>query len=392
MRSDMKKLVIASCLALAFPLAASAAVNVDAVRAYTLKSLEKCPDSKLDLKPVQNGGPAGFQMFDATLTSSDKNCGRHVYILVSPITQQVLIGTVFPLAAGPSTEARVSALASDLLQTQIRTQIVSSFPLPDGIRAVSMYKETPFGPFAYHGFIDSTSSFLIVGSRGNLTVDPGRSLVEALNASGAGVQRGNKASKVEIIELSDFQCPTCGRAHKKVEPLIEKNLKKVNYTRLDLPLFEHHEWSLFAALGARAINKVAPAKYWDYVNFVFGNQETISQEFTSKSEFDTILKDFCSDHDIDYAKVEKIYKSPQERAQLMEQTSHAFDNGINSTPTYIVNGQVMGFGPEGTFTINAIRVALGLKPEPPPKPEAAKPAAKPAATTTKKPAAGSKKN
>ncbi len=365
---------------------------MNAVRAYTLKSLEKCPDSKLDLKPAQNGGPAGFEMFDATLTSSDKNCGRHVFVLVSPVTQQVLIGTVFPLAAGPSTEARVSALASELLQTQIRTQVISSFPMPDGIRAVSMIKDTQFGPFAYHGFLDSTASFLIVGSRGNLKVDPGRSLVDALNTSGAGVHRGNRDSKVEIIELSDFQCPTCGRAHKKVEPLIEKNLKKVNYTRLDLPLFEHHEWSLFAALGARAINKVAPAKYWDYVNFVFGNQETIGQEFTSKQEFDTVLKDFCSDHDIDYAKVEKIYKSPQERAQLMDQTSHAFDNGINSTPTYIVNGQVLGYGPEGTYTINSIRQVLGLPPEAAPKPEAAKPAAKPAATTTKKPAAGSKKN
>jgi protein-disulfide isomerase len=389
MRSDMKKLVIASCLALAFPLAASAAVNVDAVRVYTLKYLEKCPDSKLELKPVQNGGPAGFQMFDATLTSSDKNCGRHVYILVSPITQQVLIGTVFPLAAGPSTEARISTLASDLLQTQIRTQIVSSFPLPDGIRAVSMIKDTQFGPFAYHGFIDSTSSFLIVGSRGNLKVDPGRSLVDALNTSGGGVHRGNKDSKVEIIELSDFQCPTCGRAHKKVEPLIEKNLKKVSYTRLDLPLFEHHEWSLYAALGARAVNKVAPARYWDYVNFVFGNQETIGQEFTSKSEFDTVLKDFCSDHEIDYAKVEKIYKSPQERAQLMEQVSNAFDNGINSTPTYIINGQVMGYGPEGTFTINSIRQVLGLPPEAAPKPETP---AKPATSSKKKAAASKKKS
>src|SRR5260221_3681517 len=102
MRSDMKKLVFASCLALAFPLAASAAVDVNAVRAYTLKSLEKCPDSKLDLKPVQNGGPAGFEMFDAPLTSSDKKCGRQVYIPVSPITQPVLVRNVFSLAARPS--------------------------------------------------------------------------------------------------------------------------------------------------------------------------------------------------------------------------------------------------------------------------------------------------
>ena len=362
MRSDMKKALFLLATALLLPLTASAAsVDVAALRAYVLKALEKCPDSKLEFKPMQYGGPAGFQMFEATLTSSDKHCGRHVYVLVSPVTQQVLLGTVFALDPGPSVEVKVSGKASELLQTQIRTQIVG-FPLPDGLRAVSMTKETQFGPFAYHGFVDSSGSFLIVGSRGNLKVDPGQSLIEALNSGGGGVRRGNKESKVEIIELSDFQCPTCGRAHKKVEPLIEKNLKKVNYLRIDLPLFEHHEWSLNAALGARAMNKVAPAEYWKYVNFVFENQEAIG-----KTEFDTVLKDFCSDHSIDYAKVEKIYKSPTERAALMEQVSRAFDNGINSTPTYIINGQVLGFGPEGNFTIDSIKKALGVPIEAAPK-------------------------
>jgi protein-disulfide isomerase len=350
----MKKAFLAITLAL-LPLCASAAgVDVAAIRNYTLKALEECPDPKLELKPILNGGPAGFVMYEATLTSSDKDCGRHVYVLVSPVTQQVLLGTVFPLAPGENLNARVSALASELLQAQIRVTS-GGFPLPDGLRAVSMVKDTKFGPFSYHGFVDSTSSFLIVGSRGNLQVDPSKSLRDALNV-GAAVQRGNKDAKVEIIELSDFQCPTCGRAHKTIEPIIEKNLSKVNYHRIDLPLFEHHEWALSAALGARAILKVAPAQYWKYVNFVFANQEAIG-----KTDFDTVLKDFCSDHDVDFAKVQAVYKSPAERSALMEQVSRAFDNGINSTPTYIINGHMIGYGPEGTFTIGQIKKALGVK-------------------------------
>jgi len=350
----MKRLLLAATMAL-FPLCASAAADVAELRAYTLRTLQKCPDSQMTFALAQNGGPAGFLMYEATLSSSDKTCGRHVYVLYSPVTAQVLIGTVFQLPPGPSLEARVSSLATELLQAQIHAT-TAGFPMPDGLRPVSMIKETPFGPFAYHGYVDSTSSFLIVGSRGNLKVDPGQSLLDAINASSAGVHRGGRKAKIEIVELSDFQCPTCGRAHKKVEPLIEKNLSKIKYTRLDLPLFEHHEWSLAAALGARAIEKVAPAQYWKYVNFVFDNQEAIG-----KTEFETVLKDFCTDHEIDIAKVEKIYKSPEERRALLDQVSRAFDNGINSTPTYIVNGQIMGFGPEGTFTINAIKKALGGK-------------------------------
>jgi protein-disulfide isomerase len=351
----MKKVFPAILFAL-LPLCASAAApDLTAIRTYTLRALEQCPDTKLDLKPVLNGGPAGFVMYEATMTSSDKDCGRHVFVMVSPVTQQVLIGTVFMLPPGNSLDARVASLAGELLQSQIHVTSGGGFPPPDGLRAVSMVKETKFGPFAYHGFVDSTGSFLIVGSRGNLRIDPGKSLLDALNVDTA-VQRGSKKAKVEIVELSDFQCPTCGRAHKKVEPIIAKNLSKVNYHRIDLPLFEHHEWSLPAALGARAIQRVAPSQYWKYVDFVFQNQEAIG-----KTEFDTVLKDFCTDHDVDWAKVQAIYKSPAETAALMEQISRAFDNGINSTPTYIINGQMIGFGPEGTNTINQIKKALGVK-------------------------------
>src|SRR5438477_201085 len=118
------------------------------------------------------------------------------------------------------------------------------------------------------------------------------------------VSRGNPKARIKIVELSDFQCPTCGKAHKQVEPIIAKYLSKIDYKRLDLPLFEHHEWALPAAAGAHAIQKVAPSKYWSYVNFVFENQEAIDKT----SSFDETLKNFCEDHDVDWKKVEKIYR------------------------------------------------------------------------------------
>jgi hypothetical protein len=59
--------------------------------------------------------------------------------------------------------------------------------------------------------------------------------------------------------------------------------------------------------------------------------------------------------------VERIYRSPAERNALLEQVSRMFDNGIVSTPTYIINGQIIGFGPDGKFTINALKRAIAAK-------------------------------
>jgi protein-disulfide isomerase len=355
----MKKTSLVAALAVSLTAATAFAASPEqaALTTYAKRSLPKCPGGAITLDPMGQAGPMGFDIYKLKQTSSDPSCGSQKLMLFSPTTRQILLGSVFPLPQDSRpVDQRAADQASQLLKEPMKAQ-VSPFPLPDRLRQVALTKQTAYGPFPYHGYIDGSEQFLIVGSRGNLGADAGKTLLEALNVSTAAVWRGNKAAKNEIIELSDFQCPTCGRAHKTIEPIIEKNLKNVHYARIDLPLFEHHEWSLFAALGARAIQRVAPAKYWTYVNYVFANQE----EITKSQPFDKTLKNFCEDRDIDWKAVEKIYNAPNEKAAMLEQVSHAFDNGIISTPTYIINGQIMGYGPEGKFTIDAVKAAVGAK-------------------------------
>jgi protein-disulfide isomerase len=327
------------------------------LKAYAAKILPRCPAGVLTVEPVGAGqGPTNFTTYVATLRSDDKYCGTQKYILHSPRSGQVIIGTVIALPTDNRAAAlRINEEASRLLGKPV-VAAITPFPLPDGIKAVSINRETPYGPFAYQGFLDASEKYLIVGFRGNLNADPQKTLREMLGSS-TGAKRGVFTGKTEILELSDFQCPTCARAHSIIEPIIQKNIGKLSYTRLDLPLFEHHEWALPAAMAGRAIQRVAPKAYWEYVDYVFKNQETIG-----KRKFDDVLKEFVEDHDIDSAAVQKIYTSKAERAALLDQVSRAFAVGIASTPTFIVNGQIMGFGPDGAFTVDAINKAIGSAP------------------------------
>jgi len=351
----MKRFLVAAAAVLV-SMSAFAADGGEALKNYATRALARCPNATMKIDRMDVQGPTGFIVYRVTLTSTDESCGRSTFLLHSPMSNQILLGTIIPLPEGGfPLEQRLSAKAAEILKTPINAT-VAKFPLPDGLKSVAMMKQTEWGPFNYHGFVDASERFLIVGTRGNLLVDPSKTLTESITGAGGGVTRGNKAAKVRIIELSDFQCPTCGRAHKKIEPIIAKNLSKVNYTRIDLPLYEHHEWAVPAALGAHAIQKVAPAKYWNYVDFVFKMQENIT-----RATYEKVLKDFCSDNDIDWKAVEKIYNSPAERTAILEQVSRAFDNSIISTPTYIINGQAVGYGPEGTFTLEMVKKALGVK-------------------------------
>ena len=348
----MKKLSVLLVTLLVCASAFAAPADIAALRAYAKKATLKCPDSILTLEPFPQQGPLNFSLYELNVKSSEESCQAHKYLLYSPGTQQIIIGTIFRLPEdGRPVATRLEAQTSQLLHEPVIAN-VAPFPLPDGIKVATMQKQTQYGPFSYHGYIDASERFLIVGTRGNLNVDPGKTLKDALAADRA-VRRGNPKAKTEILELSDFECPTCGRAHGQIEPIISKNLSKVHYERLDLPLFEHHEWSLYAALGAHAIQKVAPSQYWEYVDFIFKNQEAIG-----KQPFDKVLENFCEDHDIAWAKIAPLYKSTSERQLILDGVSRAFDNGLNSTPTFIINGQIMGYGKEGSVVLDAIKAAV----------------------------------
>jgi protein-disulfide isomerase len=327
------------------------------LKAYAEKVLPRCPGGNIVLEPQAGAAPAGFAIFTVTVRSTDQYCGMKKYLIYSKKSQQVVIGSIIQLPKDARPVAtRIADEASSRLGKTV-TANVAPFPLPDGLKSVAIVRDTPFGPFSYLGFLDSSERFLIIGFRGLLTNDPGKVLRDALGAS-AGVRRGNASSKVEILELSDFQCPTCATAHAKIEPFIQKNLSKLTDVRLDLPLFEHHEWSVQAAMGARAIQRVAAGKYWSYVDYIFKNQEQIG----TRGNFDAVLKDWAEDNDVSWEAINKIYTNKTERNALLDQVSRAFAVGIASTPTFIVNGQIMGFGPEGQFTIDAIKGAVASAP------------------------------
>ena len=329
----------------------TASDQINILREYAMKVLPRCPNGIVTLEAMEGAGPVNFRPYIATVRSEDKYCGTQKYLLYSPKTQQILMGSVIPVPSdGRPAAMRLTEKTSELLGHKMKVT-VAPFPLQDGIKSVNISRDTPYGTFSYAAFLDQSEQYLIVGFRGALLTEPAKTLRDAIG-SATGARRGS--GKAEIIELSDFQCPTCANAHQKIEPFIQKNLGKMNYTRIDLPLFEHHEWALPAAMGARAIQRVAPAKYWQYVDYVFKNQEVIG-----KRKFDDVFKEFAEDHDLNWTALQKIYSSKTESQALLDQVSRAFASGIASTPTFIVNGQIMGFGPEGAFTIDAIKSAVG---------------------------------
>jgi protein-disulfide isomerase len=347
----MKRVLIASILALACLPAVAAADNIPAIVKYVERLLPSCPGEKTTIEPVKQDGPSGFNLYIATKTSTDAACSAKKYVLYSPATEQILMGQIFSLPQGPSLQTRLEEEGTTLLKQPIHATIDRT-PLPDGLKKIAIVKDSNAGPFPYHAYVDASERYMVIGFRGSLKTDAGRTMLDTLGVKN-GARRGTQVARTEIVELSDLECPTCARVHQTLEPLVAKNLSHVSWVRLDLPLFEHHAWALRAAMAARALQRVAPGQYWGFVDFVFQNQETIG-----KTDFDKVFRDYCADHEIDWKTVEKQYNSDSERKALLEQVSRAFDNGILSTPTLFVNGQQIGFADGGEYTLNQLKQAI----------------------------------
>ncbi|MDQ3282793.1 MAG: hypothetical protein M3Q69_15425, partial [Acidobacteriota bacterium] len=175
----MKRALLAVSLLLCTAAHAQRIDSNAVLRTYAEKVLPRCPDGVVTLEPVQ-GGPANFNAFVVQVRSSDKYCGTQKYLLYSPKTQQIVIGSIIPMQPdGRPVSARITEQATQMLGHAVRAT-VAPFPLPDGLKSVAITRDTQWGPFSYQGFVDQSESYLIVGMRGSLTTDPAKSLREAL--------------------------------------------------------------------------------------------------------------------------------------------------------------------------------------------------------------------
>lgn len=343
----MLKIATAS-LALLLTVPAMAQTPDASVTNWVQRGVDDCPGSRVTVEKTEPLTIKGWSTWRATQTSTESRCGRAMYVLTSG--RNVFSGDAFQLTGSGSVEKRLAEFAKQRLRRDVQVEIGKA--AAPALRPVRLIATTKQGPLTYSGWVDQDSGYLLIGRTGSLDGDPGRTLLESLGAA-EGAKRGNPMGRIQIVELSDFQCPTCARAHELLEPIITKNLDRISYTRLDLPLFEHHDWVMDAALASRAVQKVAPAKYWEFVDHIFSNQSAIT-----KANVQSMLQGFATDLDLDWKAISAAAAKPENRAALLAQTGRAFDNGIYGTPTFIINGRIVFYGNDADYLRSRLQTLL----------------------------------
>ena len=157
---------------------------------------------------------------------------------------------------------------------------------------------------------------------------------------------GDQNAPVTIIEYGDFQCPFCGKFFKETESTLrEKYIKtgKVKFIYRDFAFLGPE--SIWAANAARCAGE--QDKFWQYHDYLYGNQSGENQGAFSKSN----LKSFSTALGLDAEKFNACLDSEKYTDLIQKETKAGGEAGVSGTPANFINGTLYpGALPTATFT------------------------------------------
>jgi protein-disulfide isomerase len=154
-----------------------------------------------------------------------------------------------------------------------------------------------------------------------------------------GRSLGDPDAPVKIDVFEDFQCPACGAYTKNVEPLLLSPDGPVAdgtvfVTIKDFPFLGQE--SLDAAVAAR-VAQALDGKFWDYHGILFHNQIGENRgAFTTDR-----LADMAVMVGLDRQAFLDALDDPEYLPAIEAEHSEGVERGVNSTPTLVINGEVM---------------------------------------------------
>lgn len=169
-----------------------------------------------------------------------------------------------------------------------------------------------------------------------------------------GRVEGDPSAPVRIIEFADFQCPFCQDFALDIAPAILEEYVETGQASVEYRYFSFlGPESIAAAEAAECANE--QGRFWDYHDILF-----LRQGAENRGAFSTgNLKDFARElqgeySDFDLDEFDQCVDSGRHQPLVEAMREEAGALGVNSTPSFLINGVPFG----NTSDIEVFRNAL----------------------------------
>lgn len=137
---------------------------------------------------------------------------------------------------------------------------------------------------------------------------------------------------VTIVEYSDYQCPACAHFHPIVEKLKDKYGDQINVEMKYFPLNSHR----YAAIAARAAQAAKNQdKFNEMNNLLFENQE----QWSKSGNPGGIFVNYAEKIGLDVEQFKDELNASETQEIVMEERNEGRNKGVNSTPTFYIEGE-----------------------------------------------------
>ena len=142
---------------------------------------------------------------------------------------------------------------------------------------------------------------------------------------------GNSKAKVMVVEFGDYECPACGVAEPIVKKILNEFKGKVAFAFRQFPLSIHKN-GYNAALAAETAG--AQGKFWEMHQTLYENQK----DWVDLDNPLSVYAKYASSIGINVDQFKKDYQAKTYDVRVKTDLNDGNSLGIDSTPTFFVNG------------------------------------------------------
>lgn len=146
------------------------------------------------------------------------------------------------------------------------------------------------------------------------------------------IKIASESAKVTIVEFSDYQCPACKSANPTVKRILQDYQGKVNFVYRHFPLSQHKN-AIPASLAAETAGQ--QGKYWEMHDKIFDGQDLWGESGGAPD----IFAGYAKDLGLDIEKFNRDRGDSKFRDKINRDYQDGITLGVNSTPTFFINGQ-----------------------------------------------------
>jgi protein-disulfide isomerase len=151
---------------------------------------------------------------------------------------------------------------------------------------------------------------------------------------------GSPTAPVTIYEFTDFECPFCLQFFNETRPQLIKQFVDAGVVRIvarDYPLVQIHPSALIGAVAGRCA--ADQGKFWPMYETLFSTHG-VEWGGVPKRDHDVLIE-LAGKVSLDTAAFTRCLDDPASGQAVLDEAAAAGQLGVNSTPNFLVNGQLV---------------------------------------------------